>query len=123
MFKMTGLLICLLPTTYATLIWKETFLELVHTYFKDKIVFLPLPAADFCSFISFPGIQLIHMQSKKILLLQHVAFTDTITKINFYYFLSNFFIPFKITSTLLIDLTLYYSEFTLKLLASKEVRK
>lgn len=87
MFKMTGLLILLLPTTYAILICKDTFLQLVHTYFKAKIVFLPLPAADFCSSTSFPGTHLIHMQNKKILLPLHVALTATVTKINFYYFL------------------------------------
>lgn len=86
-FKMTGLLIFLLVTAYATFICKDTFLELVHTYFKAKIIFLPLPAADVCPSISFPGIQLIHMQSKKILLPLRVAFTATVTKINFHYFL------------------------------------
>lgn len=76
---MTGLLIFLLLATYAILICKDTFLELVHTYFKAKVIFLPIPAADFCPSISFPGSQLI-------LLPLHVAFTTTVTKIHFDYF-------------------------------------
>lgn len=56
---MTRLLIFLLSTTYAILIGKDTILELIHPYFKDKIPFLTFPAADIHLSVSFSGIQLI----------------------------------------------------------------